>query len=583
MSNSIPRDFIDRLVEDTDIVNLLGQYLSLTKKGNNYVSCCPFHEEKTPSFTISPQKSIYHCFGCGKGGNVITFLQEYEGLTFIEAIEKLAEINNLKIPRSSQSVEYDNSDIYSINQIASKHYFDYFSLNKNSEPSKYLISRGIDGETAKKFQIGFADFNQKDLLKKLQSAFSDKKILESGVFLKNEKGFYPFFRNRVIFPIQNTRGNFIGFGGRSIDDSMPKYLNSKDSNFFRKNRELYGLNHAKGSKNYDYFIVVEGYMDVNILSKNSIDVGVASLGTAFSNYHLQTLFRLKKKVVFCFDSDEAGLKAAWRALQITVSYSIDDKTVRFMFLPKGEDPDSYINKNGPNEFLKRVDKSMDIESFIFNFLKRGRNLESSEDIRLIIFEFQKIYGSIKSDALKDTLLNQFSKSLDISKNSLISKETKVKSAPKINQEQEAKKSYYKHFLLVIYLYENYGETVNDCDEDFLDFIKSSAEQEIKGVGGLIQSIKNKKSNHPNESLFAEAMMIDLKLTTEEVISEFHRVTDEIRLLFDENFIEYLKKLAKNQNLTTFRKENLQKQLNLRDNTSNQENELIQFLNEYNLN
>ena len=583
MSNSIPRDFIDRLVEDTDIVNLLGQYLSLTKKGNNYVSCCPFHEEKTPSFTISPQKSIYHCFGCGKGGNVITFLQEYEGLTFIEAIEKLAEINNLKIPRSSQSVEYDNSDIYSINQIASKHYFDYFSLNKNSEPSKYLISRGIDGETAKKFQIGFADFNQKDLLKKLQSAFSDKKILESGVFLKNEKGFYPFFRNRVIFPIQNTRGNFIGFGGRSIDDSMPKYLNSKDSNFFRKNRELYGLNHAKGSKNYDYFIVVEGYMDVNILSKNSIDVGVASLGTAFSNYHLQTLFRLKKKVVFCFDSDEAGLKAAWRALQITVSYSIDDKTVRFMFLPKGEDPDSYINKNGPNEFLKRVDKSMDIESFIFNYLKRGRNLESSEDIRLIIFEFQKIYGSIKSDALKDTLLNQFSKSLDISKNSLISKETKVKSAPKINQEQEAKKSYYKHFLLVIYLYENYGETVNDCDEDFLDFIKSSAEQEIKGVGGLIQSIKNKKSNHPNESLFAEAMMIDLKLTTEEVISEFHRVTDEIRLLFDENFIEYLKKLAKNQNLTTFRKENLQKQLNLRDNTSNQENELIQFLNEYNLN
>lgn len=583
MSNSIPRDFIDRLVEDTDIVNLLGQYLSLTKKGNNYVSCCPFHEEKTPSFTISPQKSIYHCFGCGKGGNVITFLQEYEGLTFIEAIEKLAEINNLKIPRSSQSVEYDNSDIYSINQIASKHYFDYFSLNKNSEPSKYLISRGIDGETAKKFQIGFADFNQKDLLKKLQSAFSDKKILESGVFLKNEKGFYPFFRNRVIFPIQNTRGNFIGFGGRSIDDSMPKYLNSKDSNFFRKNRELYGLNHAKGSKNYDYFIVVEGYMDVNILSKNSIDVGVASLGTAFSNYHLQTLFRLKKKVVFCFDSDEAGLKAAWRALQITVSYSIDDKTVRFMFLPKGEDPDSYINKNGPDEFLKRVDKSMDIESFIFNFLKRGRNLESSEDIRLIIFEFQKIYGSIKSDALKDTLLNQFSKSLDISKNSLISKETKVKSAPKINQEQEAKKSYYKHFLLVIYLYENYGETVNDCDEDFLDFIKGSVELEIKGVGGLIQSIKNKKSNHPNESLFAEAMMIDLKLTTEEVISEFHRVTDEIRLLFDENFIEYLKKLAKNQNLTTFRKENLQKQLNLRDNTSNQENELIQFLNEYNLN
>ena len=583
MSKSIPRDFIDRLVDETDIVNLIGQYLSLTKKGNNYVCNCPFHEEKTPSFTISPQKSIYHCFGCGKGGNVITFLQEYEGLSFIEAIEKLAEINNLQIPKSSQNKEYDNSDIYNINRLTSNYYFDYFSRNIKSVPSKYLISRGIDGETAKKFQIGFAEFNQNDLLKKLQSEFSEKKILESGVFLKNEKGFYPFFRNRIIFPIQNNRGNFIGFGGRSIDDSMPKYLNSKDSNFFRKNRELYGLNHAKSSKNFDFFVVVEGYMDVNILSKSGIDVGVASLGTAFSNYHLQTLFRLKKKVIFCFDSDEAGLKAAWRALQITVSYSIEDKTVRFMFLPKGEDPDSFINKNGSKEFLERVGKSMDIESFIFNFLKRGRNLESSEDIKLIIFEFQKIFSSIKSDALKDTLLNLFSKSLDISKNSLMSKETKTKPAPKVNPDEPTKKSHYKHFLLATYLYENYLETINSCDKDFMDFMKNCKDPDIIDLGKLIYSIKDNNSSHPNETLFAEAMMININLTIEEVVEEFHRVTDEIRLSFDDNFLEYLKKLAKNQNLTTFRKESLQKLLNLRDNTSTQENELIQFLNEYNLN
>ena len=583
MSKSIPRDFIDRLVDETDIVNLIGQYLSLTKKGNNYVCNCPFHEEKTPSFTISPQKSIYHCFGCGKGGNVITFLQEYEGLSFIEAIEKLAEINNLQIPKSSQNKEYDNSDIYDINRLTSNYYFDYFSRNTKSVSSKYLISRGIDGETAKKFQIGFAEFNQNDLLKKLQSEFSEKKILESGVFLKNEKGFYPFFRNRIIFPIQNNRGNFIGFGGRSIDDSMPKYLNSKDSNFFRKNRELYGLNHAKSSKNFDFFVVVEGYMDVNILSKSGIDVGVASLGTAFSNYHLQILFRLKKKVIFCFDSDEAGLKAAWRALQITVSYSIEDKTVRFMFLPKGEDPDSFINKNGSKEFLERVEKSMDIESFIFNFLKRGRNLESSEDIRLIIFEFQKIFSSIKSDALKDTLLNLFSKSLDINKNSLMSKETKTKPAPKVNPDEPTKKSHYKHFLLATYLYENYLETINSCDKDFMDFMKNCKDPDIIDLGKLIYSIKDNNSNHPNETLFAEAMMININLTIEEVVEEFHRVTDEIRLSFDDNFLEYLKKLAKNQNLTTFRKESLQKLLNLRDNTSIQENDLIQLLNEYNSN
>ena len=583
MSNSIPRDFIDRLVDETDIVNLLGQYLSLTKKGNNYVCCCPFHEEKTPSFTISPQKSIYHCFGCGKGGNVITFLQDYEGLTFIESLEKLAEINNLQLPKGSQKEAFDNSEVYEINKYVAQHYFEYFSRNKDSKPSKYLISRGIDGKTAKKYFIGYAEMNQNNLLKELLKKFNEKSILDSGVFLKNDKGLYPFFRNRIIFPIQNAKGKFIGFGGRSIDESMPKYLNSKDSKFFRKNKELYGLNHARGSKSYEYFLVVEGYMDVNILSKNGIDIGVASLGTAFSNSHIQSLFRLKKKVIFCFDSDEAGLKAAWRALQITVSYSIDDKIARFMFLPEGEDPDSFINKEGPKEFLKRIDRAMDIETFIFNFLKRGKDLESSEDIRLIIFEFKKVFSLIKSEALKDTLLNKFSKSLDINKNSLISEPIAKKVPPKVSNDKLEQKLHQRHFLLILYLYENYADSIKEIDKDFQEFFLSASEtsEEIKELKQAIMAIRSDSSERTNYALYAEAMMLEIKLSKEEAISEYFRVTDEIRLIFDDKFIEYLKKLAKNHNLTAFRKENLQKLLNLRDNTSDQENELIQFLNTYN--
>ena len=286
MANSIPRDFIDRLVSDSDIVSVLSAYLDLQKKGNNYVCRCPFHEEKTGSFTVSPQKSIYHCFGCGKGGNVLTFIQEYEGLNFVEAVEKLAEINNVTVPRESRSNAEDYSNIYQLNQVLADSYLSALKDKKNKPVVDYLKERGVTGETAKKFLIGYADFDQKELKKKLIDQFSEATLLKSGNFLKNEKGMYPFFRNRLMFPIKNSTGKIIGFGGRTIDDSMPKYLNSKDSKFFNKSRELYGFNSAKQDHKLDFFIVTEGYMDVVMLSQHGIENSVASLGTAFSISHL---------------------------------------------------------------------------------------------------------------------------------------------------------------------------------------------------------------------------------------------------------------------------------------------------------
>ena len=574
----IPRDFIDRLVDDSDIVSVLGQYLNLTKKSSNYVTNCPFHEEKTASFTVSPQKSIYHCFGCKKGGNVLTFLQDYDGLTFLEAVEKLAEINGVQMPQSSKN-EYDNfSSIYAINKIVAEHYYSFFKNNPSSEAINYLKERGIEGKTVKEFLIGFSENNQTQLLDTLLKQFSEKDILSSGTFLKNDKGIFPFFRNRIMFPINNTKGNIIGFGGRALGDQLPKYLNSKDSPFFRKSRELYGFDKAKSCKGFDYFFVTEGYMDVDMLHQHGIDCAVASLGTSFTNQHLNNLFRYKNKVIFCFDSDEAGLKAAWRALNISLSLAINDKTARFMFLPEGEDPDSFINANGRKALLDRIERAMDIESFVFQFLKRKRDLESSEDVRIILFELKKILSSAKSDFLKETLLAKFAKELNINKETILRNQAEVKKEPKVEKSRSNDTLHEKNILLLIYLFDLFKQDL--INHDFMNFLINSDDLEMQNLLAILQSIRDEDRKHKENSTYASAMMISLKITADEAKEEFERASDELRLKFDEGFLSYLAELANKKQLSQPRKERLQKLLNLKENTSDQEQQLIQLLNAY---
>ena len=579
MGSSIPREFIDQLVSDSDIVAVLSNYLKLTKRSSNYITHCPFHDEKTPSFTVSPQKQIYHCFGCGKGGNVITFLQEYEGLNFVEAVERLAEFNNVTVPRSSNSNRSDHSEIYELNNMIADFYFSALKNKKYEFVVDYLKQRGVNGETAKKFTIGYADFDQHDLLAKLKEKFSEETILKSGNFLKNEKGIYPFYRKRLMFPIKNHSGNIIGFGGRTIDDSLPKYLNSKDSPFFNKSRELYGFNNAKQDHKSDYFIVTEGYMDVIMLSQHDVNNAVASLGTAFSLAHLQNLFKLKKKIVFCFDSDEAGLKAAWRSFQFSLNQIFEDRTIRFLFLPEGEDPDSYIQKNGREEFEKRISRSMQLESFAFQYLKRGRDLNSPEDIRTIIFELKKLLQSLKSDALKQTLIKKFSDELNISQELLLTED-----APQAKKVIPRNKTPEKHddvvFVLIIYIYDHFLTALGEKSTVFLDFLKRTEKEELNEFKKIIFSLASDGQEHKETSLYSKAAMIEFSMTDEEAIAEFDRAADTLRLKNDSEFTEYLKNLAKKRDLTQQRKENLQKLLNLSDNISTQEEELIQFLNTY---
>ena len=580
MANSIPKDFIDRLIDDSDIVAVLSNYLSLTKKGSNYTCCCPFHEEKTPSFSVSPQKSIYHCFGCGKGGNVLSFIMDYEGLNFIEAVEKLAEINNVTVPRQANSAQNDFTKIYEINEQVANFYFDALKDNENKHIVEYLKDRGISGATAKNFKIGFADFNQHKLLADLKKKFSDKEILESGNFMKNEKGFYPFQRNRVTFPIQNSSGKFIGFGGRVIDDSQPKYLNSKDSKFFNKTRELYGFNNAKKDKKTDSFIVTEGYMDVVMLSEHGVNNAVASLGTAFSQNHINSMFKMRKKIIYCFDSDEAGLKAAWRALQISLKNVFDDRTVRFLFLPENYDPDSFIKEHGQEEFAKKLERSMVLESFTYQYLKRGMKLDSPEDVRKIIFEFKKLIPMIRSETLKETLLQKISTELNINKDILLKEDAPDVKPIFKTQKKIEKKNYENELLLLIFILENFANRFQTEANEFYNFVQGSKNQEIIEIKDMILGIKEQDVTKKQTPLFTKAMMIDLKLTKEEAYAEFIRASDVIRLEYDESFADYLINLAKKKELTTERKENLQKLLNLRDNNSIQEEELIQDLNKY---
>lgn len=579
MGSSIPREFIDQLVSDSDIVAVLSNYLKLTKRSSNYITHCPFHDEKTPSFTVSPQKQIYHCFGCGKGGNVITFLQEYEGLNFVEAVERLAEFNNVTVPRSSNLSRPDHSEIYELNNMVADFYFSALKNKKYEFVVDYLKQRGVNGETAKKFTIGYADFDQDDLLAKLKEKFSEETILKSGNFLKNEKGIYPFYRKRLMFPIKNHSGNIIGFGGRTIDDSLPKYLNSKDSPFFNKSRELYGFNNAKQDHKSDYFIVTEGYMDVIMLSQHDVNNAVASLGTAFSLAHLQNLFKLKKKIVFCFDSDEAGLKAAWRSFQFSLNQIFEDRTIRFLFLPEGEDPDSYIQKNGREEFEKKISRSMQLESFAFQYLKRGKDLNSPEDIRTIIFELKKLLQSLKSDALKQTLIKKFSDELNISQELLLTEDA-PQAKKVIPRNKTPEKQYDVVFVLIIYIYDHFLPALGEKSTVFLDFLKRTEKEELSEFKKIIFSLASDGQEHKETSLYSKAAMVEFSMTDEEAIAEFDRAADTLRLKNDSEFTEYLKNLAKKRDLTQQRKENLQKLLNLSDNISTQEEELMQFLNMY---
>ena len=380
MAGRIPQDFIDDLVERADIAEVIGSRIQLKKHGREFKAPCPFHSEKTPSFTVSTQKGFYHCFGCGAHGTALGFLMEFDRLEFPEAVEALAQMLGLEVPRSeSTGQRAPSAPVYAVLTQAQKLYQQ--ALRQHSSAADYLKKRGLDGETVRDFGIGYAPPGWDYLLRNLgDNAETTRQLVSAGLIAERENGgHYDRFRDRIIFPIRDSRGRVCGFGGRIMGQEEPKYLNSPETSVFHKGRELYGLYEARqAQRELDRILVVEGYMDVVSLACSGIHNSVATLGTATTAEHLRHLFRAAQEVVFCFDGDRAGRDAAWRALQTSLPEMRDGRQVRFLFLPEGEDPDSVVRAEGAEGLNKRLLDTLPLSDYLLRELKARTDSESMD-------------------------------------------------------------------------------------------------------------------------------------------------------------------------------------------------------------
>lgn len=376
MAGRIPRVFINDLLARTDIVDLIDARVKLKKQGKNYHACCPFHNEKTPSFTVSGEKQFYYCFGCGAKGNAIDFLMNHDRLDFVETVEELATQHGLEVPYEagngpSPMERHQRQSLYQLLEGLDDFYQQSLRNPQAKAAQQYLATRGLSQQVIDHFAIGYAPAGWDNVLKRFGQQKDDREsLMEAGMLVSNDAGrTYDRFRDRVMFPIRDKRGRVIGFGGRVLGNDTPKYLNSPETPIFHKGRQLYGLYEAQ--KNHPQparLLVVEGYMDVVALAQFGIDYAVASLGTSTTAEHIQLLFRSTDTVICCYDGDRAGREAAWRALETALPYMNDGRQLRFMFLPDGEDPDTLVRKEGKAAFEARMEQAMPLSTFLFDSL-----------------------------------------------------------------------------------------------------------------------------------------------------------------------------------------------------------------------
>ena len=416
MAGRIPQEFINDLIDRADIVEVIESRIQLRKAGREYKACCPFHGEKTPSFTVSPEKGFYHCFGCGAHGTVIGFLMEHDRLEFVEAVEELASIQGVEVPREAgKAPASPAAPLHDLLSKAAKLYQD--ELRSDQRAVAYLKTRGLDGETAARFGIGFAPPGWDYLLKRFgQNDAGRDNLLRAGLTLKNEEGrVYDRFRDRIMFPIRDSRGRVVGFGGRVLDEGEPKYLNSPETPVFHKGKELYGLFEARrANRKLDRLIVVEGYMDVVALACRGITNAVATLGTATTPEHLQRLFRATQEIVFCFDGDRAGRDAAWRALHNTLPELREGRQVKFLFLPDGQDPDSVVTAQGPAAFHTALDGSLPLSDYLLQELKAETDLNSVDGMARLAELARPLVNRIPEGVFRDLLLSRIADEIGLS-------------------------------------------------------------------------------------------------------------------------------------------------------------------------
>jgi DNA primase len=434
LASRIPQSFIDDLLDRTDIVDLVDGHVKLKKTGRNYSACCPFHKEKTPSFSVSPDKQFYYCFGCGAGGNAIGFLMQLANLNFPEAVEELAGKAGLTVPKddsitskaasaASQAKTQARNQAYDILNQASQYY--QSQLRRHPDRQKavtYLKGRGLNGQIAQRFGVGYAPTGWQNLMQELApKAEQEQGLIDAGMVVEKEenKRRYDRFRDRIMFPIKDYKGRIIAFGGRVLGDDKPKYLNSPETVVFHKQKELYGLYEARQhERNLKRIMVVEGYMDVVALAQHNINYAVATLGTSTSSFHLERIFKLVSEVVFCFDGDAAGLKAADRAMHTCLPYMQDGRQARFLLLPDGEDPDSLVRQEGNDKLTARIVDATPLSDFLFQRLGQDLDPHNLEHRAKLATDASPLIAIIPKGIMRSMMHARLSKITGLDKDTL---------------------------------------------------------------------------------------------------------------------------------------------------------------------
>ena len=536
MSDLIPQDFIDDLVQRVDIIEVISNRIEIKKAGREYKGLCPFHTEKTPSFTVSQEKGFYHCFGCGAHGTALGFLMDYGNQTFIEAIEELSKIAGVEIPKTKQD-RAKNKKNKSLQELTAEIMGQFIqNLSQSEKAIAYLKNRNIDGKTAKKFSIGFANDSWDDILKKFGTSDTRvKKLLDCGLIIKkDDSGYYDRFRNRIMFPIRDNKGNVLGFGGRIIDDGEPKYLNSPETQLFKKGQLLYGMFESKEAlRSSSEAIIVEGYTDVIALSMNGFGNALATLGTATTDTHIKNVFRFANKITFCFDGDRAGKDAAWKACEICLPNLTAKKEVGFLILPDNQDPDQIIASSGPQLLKKLLDDALPLSDFLIQTIKKefavntinGRAMAAEKSMSLV----NKIPGGIYKDLMIEKIASELKMKVSQLKN--IRTQARMgniqrKSSPLKEKDYRRRPSLIRQAIKILIHYPDLAKNINL--EKTFHFIDDKGIKVFDEILNFIQSRESIKSATISEHFQDKNIRVQLKkMIAEPLLISEQEATNEL--------------------------------------------------------
>jgi len=556
MAGKIPQQFIDDILARSDIVELIDTRVPLKKAGKDFQACCPFHDEKTPSFTVSQTKQFYHCFGCGAHGTALGFLMEYDNLDFVEAVQELADSLSLEVPREDggtlQRPSIDTKALFALTEQANR----FYQKQLREHPQKqqavdYLKARGLSGQIAARFDLGFCA----DEWRAIQNALGKEdharsQLVEVGLLIKKSANdYYDRFRNRIMFPIRDLRGRVLGFGGRVLGDDTPKYLNSPETPLFHKGKELYGFYEAcQSNRNLNRVLVVEGYMDVVALAQYGITYAVATLGTATSVEHIERLFRKVDDIVFCFDGDRAGRDAAWRALENALPTLRDGRQIRFLFLPDGEDPDTLVRKEGNERFTRRIAQANTLSQYLFDHLDQDTDTSSIDGRARVVEAAKPLLKKLPVGTFQQMMIAELAQrtridvnllSIDISGNAAKPVPTTRRAIP--NTTQRGPSLVRKAITALLHRPDLAATAVNcqwlrDIDQAgaflLLDLLELLHQHPHLSTGGILEHWRDTENGQLLSKLAAQPILIDsdaLATEWDETLNRLHSVAGEAQL------------------------------------------------------